>query len=186
MILEILINKNVFFFKNISYDESTKLIRTVLTNSSKINISGIDYNEMKIFLSKCMEPSHIILMDKILNSLNQIYNSLDLIFIGKSLFILPGNLNSFIYKLGNIIINNKKIKDSLIIEQLNKIKLKIMKYLFENIDLESQNKDCFHVEKLLKMTMLLFNHFDYFHKETVFTNSNLTFTIYDFIFDNSL
>lgn len=138
-----------FYFINVYHDPRVNILRTVKhlkNNQTLIFLSEVE--NIKNFIKKSINKNNFTPKDEVNNILNDMINNFDY-YLKK---------DDFLYKLGNIIINNKN-------------EMKTLSILIEKLSTSSNN---------VYEIFFLFYHLD----NIVNLEEDSTFTLIDFILDN--
>lgn len=174
-----------YLFKNVDFDLESGLIRTIINYNNKIHISNIDYYELVIFLKNLEShdinytPREIKLM--LTDMLERIDFQLGIKFITNKYIHM--DIQSLTSKVASTLINNKIPNDNQMKIIIENIKKKL--YEFNNHIYEDSKFNGSIEANLKKILLLLENLHNIQFKNKQKKEYDLTFTIYDFLFDEN-
>lgn len=176
--------KYVFYFKLLQHDIESGLLRFSINNNIDTIFSCIEYNDFVAFLTESINDKYTFYKNDIYEIFNQLIENLDFYIFGfnntvKNFTYI--NMKNLIYKIAHILLtyNKNKIRNYLLLK--NKIKDKIL--LLNNEENEVVLND---INIMFKKIWLLFDCLDKIELlPSLKIEEDLTFTIYDFIFDQN-
>jgi len=176
--------KYFFYFKLLQHDIEAGLLRFSLNIDNETIFPCVEYTEFISFLSESIDDKYKFYKNDIYDIFNELLENLDFYIFGYNNKIKKftyTNIKNLVYKIANILItyNKNQIRNYLVLK--HKIKDRLVQ-----LNSESNEIVLNEIDKTFKKIWLLF---DCLEKIEIIPNvkidEELTFTLFDFIFDQN-
>jgi len=172
---------DIYYFKNISHDIKSGLLKFIFTYDHVSTILYINYDIFNKFLIEISNSKYFVDKDYIDETIADLFENLQFYIFGYNNHIKKftiSNINYLVNKIAHMCLFYSQLYEI----KFDKIKKNIKERLYACINDVKDNK---HIEIIFKKLWLIFNHLTKYDilKKNNSIYSNLTFRIEDFIFD---
>jgi hypothetical protein len=176
--------KYFFHFKLLHHDIEADLLRFSLNDNNETILLCIEYTDFISFLTESIDDKYNFFKNDIYDIFNELLENLDFYIFGYNNKIKKftyTNIKNLVYKISNILItyNKNQIKNYFLLK--NKIKDRLLQ-----LNTESNEITLNDIDLTFKKIWVLFDCLDKIEiTPNIKEEQQLTFTLYDFIFDQN-